>query len=134
MMVCLPSTRENSGVQFSGVTIDGEALELGITVFFVLEPFEQFMVGTHDDLLTVNIVVVHSESVDNGKAFRLHGTLWGFSIGKNAAVVCDYPLIFTTFLVQYRTDGGCTGIGLNDELSWVSMDGAFGLIRAGGQP
>uniref|UniRef100_A0A915I135 Uncharacterized protein n=1 Tax=Romanomermis culicivorax TaxID=13658 RepID=A0A915I135_ROMCU len=91
-------------------------LESGIVVFFVLEPFQWFMVGAHNYLLTINVVAVHAETVNKDEAFTFHCTIASFGVGKDAAAVGDYPLILAIFLLQYCTDGSCTGVGLNDEL------------------
>uniref|UniRef100_A0A915KF78 Uncharacterized protein n=1 Tax=Romanomermis culicivorax TaxID=13658 RepID=A0A915KF78_ROMCU len=60
--------------------IDGKLLESGVVVFFILEPLEQFMVSADNDLLTVIIMVVHWETVNNGEAFTFHHTIAGLSI------------------------------------------------------
>uniref|UniRef100_A0A915IMC3 Uncharacterized protein n=1 Tax=Romanomermis culicivorax TaxID=13658 RepID=A0A915IMC3_ROMCU len=98
----------------SGVLkIDGEPLESGIAVFFFLEPLEQFVVSRNDNLLAIDVVGVHSETVNKSEAFVLHCIVSSSSVSKNVAVVGDDPLIFAVFLVQYHTNGSCTGIGLD---------------------
>uniref|UniRef100_A0A915IDL0 Uncharacterized protein n=1 Tax=Romanomermis culicivorax TaxID=13658 RepID=A0A915IDL0_ROMCU len=103
------------------VKIDSELLESRIAVFFFFEPFERLVIGAKDNLLTIYVVAINLETVDNGEAFALHCTVSRLCVGEQAAAVGDNLLIIAVFLVQNCSHGGLTGVSLYDELSFAIL-------------
>uniref|UniRef100_A0A915HY18 Uncharacterized protein n=1 Tax=Romanomermis culicivorax TaxID=13658 RepID=A0A915HY18_ROMCU len=77
------------------------------------------IVNANNNLLTIYILVVHPEILDNGEAFGLSCTISGLGVSEHASVVSDNPLIVAVLLVQNCSNGGPTGVRLYHKLGFA---------------
>uniref|UniRef100_A0A915L6S2 Uncharacterized protein n=1 Tax=Romanomermis culicivorax TaxID=13658 RepID=A0A915L6S2_ROMCU len=61
-------------------------------------PFKQFVIGTNDNLLAIDVVMVHPKTIGNGEAFAFRCTVLHLCVCEHMAVIEDNPLVVAIFL------------------------------------